>query len=108
MEQKHRTILRQHWCSIRDNLEPKNILPKLVTVLTETDEEEIKALCTRQERCDKLLEILPTRGKNAFYVFVNALVKEAPHLAWDLTQAGNKEDPNQSSALRDRSINLVV
>ena len=100
MEQKHRTILRHHWSSIRDNLEPKNILPKLVTVLIETDEEEIKAQSTRQERCDKLLEILPTRGKNAFNVFANALVKEAPHLAWELTEAGNKKEPNQSSALR--------
>ena len=105
MEQKHRTILRHHWSSIRDNLEPKNILPKLVTVLIVTDEEEIKAQPTRQERCDKLLEILPTRGENAFYVFVSALAKEARYLARDLNEAGNREEPNQSSALRGRSIN---
>ena len=97
MEQKHRTILRLYWDDIRDNLEPKNILPKLVLVLQEKDEEEIKAQSTRQERCDKLLEILRIRGKNAFNVFVNALVKEAPHLASELTEAGNKEEPNQSS-----------
>ena len=100
MEQKHRTILRHHWSSIRDNLELKNILPKLVTVLTETDEGEIKAQSTIKERCDKLLEILPTRGENAFNVFANALVEEAPHLARELTEAGNKEELNQSSALR--------
>ncbi|XP_067021485.1 interaptin-like isoform X1 [Acropora muricata] len=87
MEQKHRTILRHYWCDIRDNLEPNNILPKLVLVLGETDEEEIKEQSTRQERCDKLLKILPTRGENAFDVFVNALVKEAPHLAEKLTEA---------------------
>ena len=105
MEQKHRTILRHHWANIRDNLEPKNILPKLVTVLRETDDEEIREQSTRQERCDKLLRILPRRGENAFNVFVNALVKEAPDLASELTEAGTKEEPNQSSALMDRSIN---
>jgi len=101
MEQKHCSILRHHWSNIRDNLEPNNILPGLVLVLRETDEEEIREQSTRQERCDKLLYLLPRRGKNAFNVFVNALIKEAPHLAVDLIEAGNKEVPNQSSALRD-------
>ena len=108
MEQKHRTILRLHWSNIRNNLEPNNILPKLVLVLTEKDEEEIKKQSTRQERCDKLLKILPRRGEDAFNVFVNALVKEAPHLAKKLTEAGNKAEPNQSSTLRDRSISKVA
>ena len=72
MEHKHRKILRRKWSNIRDDLEPKNLLPKLVTVLSETDEEEIKVQSTRQERCDKLLEILPRRGENAFEVFVKA------------------------------------
>ena len=108
MEEKHRTILRHQWSNIRDNLEPNNILPKLVLVLTETDEEEIREQSTRQERCDKLLYILRTRGENAFNVFVNALVKEAPHLASELTEAGNKKEPNQSSARRGRSISKVA
>ena len=108
MEEKHRTILRHQWSNIRDNLEPNNILPKLVLVLRETDEEEIREQSTRRERCDKLLYILPTRGENAFNVFVNALVKEAPHLASELTEAGNKKEPNQSSARRGRSISKVA
>ena len=105
MEQKHRTILRHHWSNICDNLEPKNILSKFVAVLKETDEEEIRKQSTRQERCDKLLNILLKRGENAFDVFVNALEEEAPDLASELTEAGNKEELNQSSALMDRSIN---
>ena len=105
MEEKHRFILRQHWSNIRENLEPNNILPNLVKVLIETDEEQIKAQSTRQERCDKLLEILRRSGPDAFDAFVNALGKDSPHLALDLCEAGNKEEPNQSSAFRDRSIN---
>ncbi|XP_044179742.1 death domain-containing protein CRADD-like [Acropora millepora] len=92
MEQKHRTILRHHWSNIRKDLEPNNILSKLVTVLTETDEQEIKAQFTRQERCDKLLEILPRRGENAFKVFVEALKEEAPHLADVLIDAAPLPD----------------
>ena len=99
MEQKHRTILRLHWSSIRDNLEPKDILPKLVTVLIETDEGDIKAQSTRQERCDKLLEILPRRGPTTFKVFVEALKQTVPHLAVDLIEAGNKEERNRSILL---------
>lgn len=108
MEQKHCTILRQHWSNIRENLELNNILPKLVTVLTETEEEEIKAQRTSAKRCDKLLEILPTKGPTAFKVFVEALKEEASYLASDLIEAGNKEDPNQSSPLGDRSIHYVT
>jgi len=116
MEEKHHTILRLHWSNIRNNLEPNNILPKLVLVLTETDEEEIRKQSTRQERCDKLLKILPTRGENAFNVFVNALVKEAPHLAKKLTEAAMEPEDEiikarkQSAKLRGeiRKLNTLL
>ena len=105
MEQKHRTILQHHWSNISDNVEPKNILSKFVTVLTETDKEEIRKQSTKQERCDKLLRILIRRGENAFDAFVNSLHEEAPDLASELIEAGNKKETNQSSAPSDRSIN---
>lgn len=105
MEEKHREILRRHQSNIRMDLEPKNILAKLVEILNPKDEGEIKAQQTREERCDTLLEILPRKGPNAFIIFVEALKGEAPHLASDLIEAGNKEEPNQSPALSDRSIN---
>ncbi|XP_074622553.1 uncharacterized protein LOC141880868 isoform X2 [Acropora palmata] len=116
MEEKHHTILRLHWSNIRNNLEPNNILPKLVLVLTETDEEEINKQSTRQERCDKLLKILPRRGEDAFNVFVNALVKEAPHLAKKLTEAAMEPEDEiikarkQSAKLRGeiRKLNTLL
>ena len=105
MEERLRQILRRHLSNIRMDLEPENILPNLVEILTEKDEEKIKAQSTRQERCDKLLDILLRKGRKAFTVFVEALKGEAPHLASDLIEAGNNKEPNQSSALNDRSIN---
>ena len=81
MEQKHRTILQDHWSNICDNVEPKNILSKFDTVLSETDKKEIRKQSTKQEGCEKLLHILIRRGKNAFDAFVNSLDEEAPDLA---------------------------
>ena len=105
MEERLRKILRRHQTNIRMDLEPENILPKLVEILKSTDEGEIRAQRTREKKCDKLLEILSRRGPNAFTVFVEALRGEAPHLATDLIEAGNNKEPNQSSTLSDRSIN---
>ena len=89
MEERHRTILRDYRPNIVSDLEPNNILPYLVRVLDLSDEAEIKAQSTRQERCLTLLEMLPRKGPNAFKVFVKALKKEAPDLASDLIEAGN-------------------
>ena len=104
MEDKHRIILRNYRPNIVKDLESRNILPKLGTVLTQNDDDEIKGQPTRLGRCEKLLEILPRKGPKAFKVFVEALKVEAAHLAQDLIEAGNKENPNQLSALRDQSF----
>ena len=105
MDEKDRSILRDLRPNIMRDLEPNNILPHLGRVFSETEEEEIRAQSTRQERCVTLLQILPRKGPLAFAAFVAALKKEAYHLAVELIEEGNKEKPNQSSALVDRSIN---
>ena len=89
MDKKHRSILRDLRPNIIEDLEPNSILPHLGRVFTETEEEEIKAQSTRQEKCVKLLEILPRKGAFAFAAFVDALDKEADHLALELMKAGN-------------------
>ena len=89
MEDEHRDILRDHGPNIIRDLEPNNILPHLGRVLTEKEVAEIKAQSTRQDRCVKLLEILPRKGPFAFTKLVYALDKEADHLALELIKAGN-------------------
>ena len=89
MDEKHRSILRDLRLNIMKDLEPKCILPHLGRIFTETQEEEIRAQSTREERCVKLLEILPRKGAFAFAAFVDALDKEAEHLALELMKAGN-------------------
>ena len=67
---------------LEKDLEPKDTLSKLTTVLDENEEEEIKAQSTRKERCDKLFEILRRKGPNALKPFVEALKKETGAPSW--------------------------
>ena len=54
-------------------------------MLDVTDEQEVKVKATREDRIDKLLEILPRRGPTAFDDFVKSL-KVQPFLAAPLVQ----------------------
>ncbi|XP_067020537.1 GRIP1-associated protein 1-like isoform X2 [Acropora muricata] len=106
MEGKHRAILRHYRPNIVKDLEPNNILPDLGSVLTAKDDAEIKAQSTRQGRCEQLLDIIPRKGPNAFKVFVEALKKEAPHLALDLIDADHKETDKELRQVREQNANL--
>ena len=101
MEQKHRTILCNHKSNLEKDLEPRDILSKLATVLTEKDEQKVRAQRTRQGRCNKLFDILPRRGAKAFNVFVDSLKEETNHLALVLIEAGNKKEPYQSQGSKN-------
>lgn len=81
MEERHRTLLRRHSVNFRKDLEPKKLLPYMVTVLDATDEQEIKNQPTREDQVDRLLDILPRRGPQAYTFFMEALDSVQPHLA---------------------------
>jgi len=98
--------LRDYRPNIVRDLEPNNILPDLGSVLTEKDDAEIKAQSTRQGRCEQLLEIIPRKGPYAFKVFVEALKKEAAHLASDVIDADHKETEKELRQVRQQSANL--
>ena len=63
MKQKHRTILRNQKCNLEKDLEPEDILSKLATVLTEKDEEKVRAQHTTEGRCDKLFASYPEKDR---------------------------------------------
>ncbi|XP_022785890.1 myosin-9-like isoform X2 [Stylophora pistillata] len=92
MNERHRDILRRHWPALRRDLEPVKLLPYLVNVLDVTDEQEVKVKATREERTDKLLEILPRRGPTAFDDFVTALQEVQPFLATPLVKEAEMEE----------------
>ncbi|KAJ7363129.1 hypothetical protein OS493_011404 [Desmophyllum pertusum] len=87
MDKKHRDILRRHWYSLRQDLEIEKLLPHLVKVLDQADDETVKAEGPgRGKMVDKLLEILPRKGPATFDNFVKALQKIQPFLADRLLQ----------------------
>ena len=91
MDDEHRKILRQNWVKIRQDLEPKKLLPSLVNILDEEDVERIKGEEGRLARCDELLGMLQRRGQNAFDAFVKALEStNQAYLALDLTKQSGK------------------
>ena len=92
MNDRHRDILRRHWSALRRDLELMKLLPYLVNVLDVTDEQDVKIKVTREDRIDKLLEILPRRGPEAFHDFVKALQEVQPFLAVPLVQESGKHN----------------
>ena len=92
MDDTHRASLRNKLRpTLRNDVEPRNLLQYLRDVFNETDEEEIKAEKTRTDQVDKMLEILTRRGPNAFDEFVSALFKTQPHLGCALIQETGKK-----------------
>lgn len=74
--------------AIAKDLEPLPIfgyLAKLDT-FTADDEEDIKSICSRSGKVERLLDILPKKGEGAFECFVRALEKKSPFLAKPLLQ----------------------
>ena len=100
MNGRHRDILRRHWSTLRRDLEPMKLLPYLVNVWDVTDEQEVKVKATREERIDKLLEILPRRGPTAFDDFVRALQEVQPFLAAPLVQESGLQWYNSFGAAK--------
>ncbi|XP_048586963.1 uncharacterized protein LOC5503897 isoform X2 [Nematostella vectensis] len=82
MKEEHRKILRKHRVELARDLEVHKVLYNLTSLLSESDEEEIKSFKTRQERAEELLTMLTKRGEHAFEVFVKALnMSNQRHLA---------------------------
>lgn len=88
MDEKRRKIIRTCRVELARDMEPRQLIHHMADVLTPIDEEEIKAVVTRWEQCEKLLDILPRRGEKAFDSFVKALKEVQPFLSDLLVDAG--------------------
>ena len=75
MEKKHRDLLRRNRVTLVQDLEALRLLNYLFQegTLSENDLDTVKAEKTRSAQAEKLLDILPRRGKKAFDVFCHAL-----------------------------------
>ncbi|CAH1265866.1 ANKK1 [Branchiostoma lanceolatum] len=95
MSERHRQLLTLNHRNILSDLHISIVIPALREkgVLTQDMEEEIRSCKTQNGMNRKLLDILPTRGQAAFYVFRQALREDpgSEHLAVLL----NEEESSQ-------------
>ena len=109
MEEKHRASLDACLILLRRDLEPKKILPHLVSkkILDRIDAQKIKGKDTREESCEELLEMLPRKGPNAFQEFVKALKKVQLFLAESLEAEGNNNELKHNEPLWSSEIDAT-
>jgi hypothetical protein len=91
MTKQHRKILRKHRKELEENVQPLKLLRCLTDVLSQEDEEDIRAEKTITLRATCLLDILPKKGERAFEVFVQALEKKQRFLAKSIAEEGGIE-----------------
>ena len=89
MTEEHRKVLQQNFVAITQDLQADQVVRCMRDLLTETDVEEINAQSTERKRGEKLIDTLPSKGKNAYAAFVAAVREVQPWLAQYLAQLGN-------------------
>ncbi|XP_063288321.1 death domain-containing protein CRADD-like [Pelobates fuscus] len=124
MDNKHKELLRRHrlkLCAegLAEGLVPEYLLQE--GIITNNHLEEIRAQDTSQRRTMKLLDILPTRGPQAFGVFLNSLSAEFPWVKEEIERLckehcdvfpreTNHELPNsiRNSCPTDKQLNVLA
>ncbi len=82
-DKKYRNILRNARERLVEDMNVEDVLLDMTSlqVFSETEEENIKATdLTRQQQCEKFLDILDSKGAKAFNSFVEAIGKVQPDL----------------------------
>ncbi|XP_078614289.1 uncharacterized protein LOC144883569 [Branchiostoma floridae x Branchiostoma japonicum] len=95
MEENHKVLLRAKRLEIASDLRFKDIRRRLLDsgILNGENLDEIENQQSREDQAKALLDILPTRGSNAFAVFRDALKHRYPHLARILNDEGQQGPP---------------
>lgn len=89
MDPRHKEILRKHRLDLSNQIFIDDTVVHFLyqeSILTESHVEEIQAQTTNKKRTLKLLDILPTRGPQAFGTFLKSLEEEFLWVAERLQQ----------------------
>lgn len=95
MLEEHRHLIIKFREEIVDDLLVDDVLAFLQSkfILDSEDAEVIRSEITPRRQAEKLLDIIPDRGHEAFPQFLAVLCEKYPHLA-RLLQSGSEEDLN--------------
>jgi len=91
MDDDYRKILRRCREMLVKDMEPEEVLLKMVDpfLFTTEDEKKIKSRdLTRQQQCEILLDMLPRKGAGAYENFKKTIEKVHPHLTGIILEAG--------------------
>ncbi|XP_017266709.1 caspase-9 [Kryptolebias marmoratus] len=90
MEEQHRKILQRNRINLVRDLEPSNFYEALLEkgVFTQDNVDEIKNSGTRRDQARKLLQVLETRGRRAFPLFLECLQELGQHHLVEILQNG--------------------
>lgn len=92
MEPQHKDILRKHRLDLCANISTDDTIVQYLfqeDILTMNHVEDIQAQTSSKRRTLMLLDILPTRGPNAFAKFLEALEAEYPWVQKKLSEGLN-------------------
>ena len=83
MDDTHRSLLRKKRMDLTRDLDVDSAVSFLYSrsILSENDRDEILALKTQLAKSEKLLDVLPKRGPEAFDNFVQFLDENQPFLS---------------------------
>ena len=83
MEERHRKLLKANRINLARDLDIDGATSHLYAndILSENDRDSIQGITGQKPKSEKLLDILPRRGPEAFDRFVQFLDKEQPFLA---------------------------
>lgn len=91
MDDEHRNILRRCRETFVKDMDPVQVLRKMVDPHLFSTEEENKIKgngLTREEQWENLLEILPRKGAKAYKTFKKTIAEIHPHLETTILKAG--------------------
>lgn len=109
MLNEHRKILRENYLTIANEMQADRVLQSMKDIFTAFDEEEIRTERTESKRAEKMLDMLPRKGENAFPKFLVALWQIQPWLAKHLAQLAGIEvsELSQSTLHNDCNFKFI-
>ncbi|CAH1232789.1 APAF1 [Branchiostoma lanceolatum] len=111
MNTKHREVLRKNRVAIVESLRVEDIRSHMIQdgILTISHFQSITAKPTRKERAEEFLDVLVTRGPNAFKAFTRALRYDYSFLYASLMGKGTERELDlveENKLLKDENKTL--
>ncbi|XP_054712748.1 LOW QUALITY PROTEIN: disks large homolog 5-like [Uloborus diversus] len=102
MDEKHKELLKFHRTRFLQCVDIDRLIPHLQSngVLSNDDVTDLRKYTSSGAKAEKLLDLLPSKGSQAFQAFCLALENTYPHLLTVMFLSGNKKMSGMNDDLR--------